>query len=81
MVGYTYNHTRDTYKLYNPETNRVIMNRDIKWVKFKMTDPAETMKMFRNFNEDGLVPGIEEYKTPAPDPEYNIPVQVIPDEV
>ena len=30
MVGYADNHTRDTYKLYNLETNRVIMTRDIK---------------------------------------------------
>ena len=30
MVGYADNHTRDTYKLYNPETNIVIMTRDVK---------------------------------------------------
>ena len=46
MVGYADNHTRDTYNLYNPETKRVIMNRDVKWVDWKNTDPAETLKIF-----------------------------------
>ena len=31
MVGYADNHTRDMYKLYNPETKIVIMTRDVKW--------------------------------------------------
>ena len=31
MVGYTGHHTRDTHKLYSPETNMVLMSRDIKW--------------------------------------------------
>ena len=30
VVGYTDNHTRDTYKFYNPATKRVIMTRDMK---------------------------------------------------
>ena len=46
MMGYSDNHTRDMYKLYNPETKRVIMTRDVKWLDWKMTDPAETLKMF-----------------------------------
>ena len=32
MVGYAKNHTRDIYKLYNTETNRVIFNREVKLV-------------------------------------------------
>ena len=40
MVGYSENHTRDTYKFYDPDTNRVIMTRDIKWDNWKITDPA-----------------------------------------
>ena len=46
MVGYANNHTRDTYKLYNLETKRVIMPRDIKWEEWKMNDSEETLKMF-----------------------------------
>ena len=30
MVGYTDNHTRDTYKLYTTEIKRFIMTRDVK---------------------------------------------------
>ena len=39
------------------------------------------MKMFRDFHEEYLVPGIEEYKTPTSEPEYKLPVHIIPDEV
>ena len=31
MVGYAENQTRDTYKLYNTDTNRLIMTRYINW--------------------------------------------------
>ena len=51
MVGYADNHTRDTYKLYNTKTKRVIMKRDVKWAEWKMIDPEETMKMFRDLNK------------------------------
>ena len=46
IVECAYKHTRDTYKLYNPETKRFIMTRYIKWVEWKIIDPEETMKMF-----------------------------------
>ena len=58
MVGYSENHTRDTYKLYNPETKRVVMTRDVKWENYKNTDPAETLKMFREAEKEDLFPGI-----------------------
>ena len=35
MVGYVENSTRDTHKLYNPETKRVIMTRDVNWAYWK----------------------------------------------
>ena len=57
MVGYAENNIRDTYKLYNPETNRVIIIRYIKWSEFKYIDPSEIMKMFLNLNKEELVPG------------------------
>ena len=34
MVGYKDNYTIYTYKLYNPDTKKVIMARDIKWVEW-----------------------------------------------
>ena len=58
MVVYADNHTRDTYKLYNPETNRLIMTRDVKWADWKMTNTEETLKMFREEDKEDLVPGI-----------------------
>ena len=73
MVVYAYNHIRDTYKLHNTETKMVFMSRDIKWAEWKATDTAETMKMFRNSNEDDLVPGMYEDKTPTSNPEYKLP--------
>ena len=47
MVGYADNPTRGMYKLYNPETKSVIMTRDVKRDDWKNTNPAETLKMFR----------------------------------
>ena len=60
MVGYAKNNMRYTYKLYNPETKRVIMNRDVKWAIWKTTNTADTMKMYHEENKEYLVPGIEE---------------------
>ena len=59
-VGYAANNTRDTYKFYNHDTKRVVVTRGVNWVGWKMTDPAETLKMFRKAHEEYLVPGIEE---------------------
>ena len=50
-VGYTDNHTRDTYKFYNPETKRAIMTRDIHCAEWKMIEPAETMKLLCDLNK------------------------------
>ena len=80
MVGYSDNHTRYTYKLYNLETKRIIFTRDLKWADWKNTDPAETLKMFREAEKEYLVPGIEEDVIPMSKPEENMPVHVIPDE-
>ena len=79
MVVYADNHKRDTYKLYRPDTKRVIMTRDVKWVDWKTTDQAETLKMFHNVHKEYLVPVIEEYIIPTSEPEYNMPVHVILD--
>ena len=40
MVGYYYNHTRDMYKLYNSDTKRVVISRDVNWAEWKTVDPA-----------------------------------------
>ena len=79
MVKYAENHTRDTYKLYKPDTKRVIITRDFKWVDWKMTDQTENLKMFRKAHKEHLVPGIEEDNIPKSEPEDNMPVHIIPD--
>ena len=38
MVRYADNHTRYTYKLYHPDTKRIIMTRDVMWADCKNTD-------------------------------------------
>ena len=80
MVGNAENHTRDMYTLYNPETKRVITTRDFKWADWKNTDPAETLKMFREVEKKYFVPGIEEEGINTSKPEENMPVYLIPDE-
>ena len=80
MVGYASNHKRDMYNLYNPETKRVIMTRDVYWAEFKITGSAETLKVFRDMHEEYLVPDIEEDNITTSDPEENLPVYIIPDE-
>ena len=47
MVVYSDKRMRDTYKLYNPEAKIVVMTWDVKWADWKMTDPVETLKIFR----------------------------------
>ena len=46
MVGYANHHARDTYKLYKLETKIFIMDRDVKWVNWKISNPAETLNIF-----------------------------------
>ena len=36
------------------------MNRDVKWADWKITNPADTLKMFCEADKEYLVPGIEE---------------------
>ena len=56
------------------------MTRYIQQEERKTTDPVETMKVFCGLNEDDLVPGIEEDRTPMSDLEDRGPVHVISDE-
>ena len=49
---------RNMYKLYNPETKRVIMTWGVEWADCKMNDLPETLKMFYKAHKDYLVTGI-----------------------
>ena len=48
MVGYAENHANDTYMMFNPRTNRIILSRDIRWADFDRPTPQEGMGMFKN---------------------------------
>ena len=80
MVEYAENNTRESYNWYNPEIKRVIMKRDIKWADWKMTDPAEILKMCREANKEYLVTGIEKDIIATSEPEDKMPAHLIPDE-
>ena len=56
------------------------MTRDVKWADWKNTDPAETLKMFCEVENEYLLPGIEEDVIPTSKPEDKMTVHVIPDE-
>ena len=56
------------------------MKRDVKWADWKMTNTEKTLKMFCNAHSKYLVPGIEEENINDSEPEYNMPVHIIPDE-
>ena len=43
-----------------------------------MTDPAETLKVFRKAEKEYLVPCIEEYIINSSEPEDKIPVHIFP---
>ena len=61
MVGYADDHTPDTYRLYNPVTDEVILSRDVRWASWNRTDPAQALKEFSDTQ-----PGIEQtIYTPA----------------
>ena len=43
VVGHDDNNARDTYKLTNPVSNRVIMTRNVNWWDWKKTDPTDNV--------------------------------------
>ena len=80
MVGYADNNTRGTYKLYKPETKRVVMTRDVKWEDWKITNPVGTLEMFCESNKEDLVPGTDEDIIPTSESDDKILLYVMPDE-
>ena len=53
MVGYAEDHTPDTYRLHNPQTNEFIMSRDVSWASWNKTDPSENMEQYAD-----IIPGV-----------------------
>jgi hypothetical protein len=51
MVGYADDHSPDTYRMFNPDTNKVIPSRDVRWADWKRTDPYEELNVFKQVAE------------------------------
>ena len=58
-----------------------MITKDVKWEDWKITDPAESLKIFYESDKEYLVPSIEEYIVPMSEPEDKMPLYLIPDEV
>ena len=52
----------------------------VKWADWKVTNPTEILKIFHKADKEDLVPGIEKHIIPTSEPEYKMPVHVIPEE-
>jgi hypothetical protein len=48
MVGYADDHAPDVYRMFNLETQRVVLTRDIQWANWKVIDPTEALRIFEN---------------------------------
>ena len=46
MVGYALDHTEDTYRLYNLETKRVVLSRDVRWAEWNKLKPTDGVSIF-----------------------------------
>ena len=46
LVGYASNHSRDTYRMYNPKTRSIIQTRDVQWANWNRIDPKQKMDVF-----------------------------------
>ena len=43
MIGYAKEHSKDTFRMFNPSTRKVIMTRDIIWSDWEPAQPEEEM--------------------------------------
>ena len=57
MMGYALDHPKGTYKMYNVETNRIILSRDITWHDFKKADAPKDLDMF--YKKEGVETTLE----------------------
>jgi hypothetical protein len=46
MVGYSDDHSPDTYRMYDPNTKMIKSTRDIRWTDWKRNDPASSLSLF-----------------------------------
>ena len=54
MIGYAKNHAADTYRLYNPDTKRIILSRDVRWEEWKRINPKKDIDIFNDPEPSGI---------------------------
>jgi hypothetical protein len=55
FVGYAFNHSAHTYRMYNPRARHIILSRDVRWDKWNTKDPKETLRENRQVYMQSLV--------------------------
>ena len=58
MVGYAFNHPSDTYEMYNPATDTIVVSNSIKWSSFTRWDLQATDPTIKNLLQDSTRPPI-----------------------
>jgi hypothetical protein len=55
FVGYAFNHSAHTYRLYNPKTRHIILSRDVRWDDWNTKDPKQALREHRQVYMQHLV--------------------------
>jgi hypothetical protein len=55
LVGYAFNHTAHTYRLYNPKPRHIILSRDVRWDNWNTKDPKQALREHRQVYMQHLV--------------------------
>jgi len=60
-------HTEDTYRLYNLETKRVVLSRDVRWADWNKMKPTDGVSIFDKqpelLKQESCIKTSEEYET------------------
>ena len=55
FVGYAFNHSAHTYRMYNPRTRFIINTRDVRWEVWNTKDPKSTLREHRQVYMQSLI--------------------------
>jgi hypothetical protein len=55
FVGYAFNHSAHTYRLYNHKTRHIILSRDVRWDNWNLKDPKQALREHRQVYMQHLV--------------------------
>jgi hypothetical protein len=80
-LGLAEDHSADCYRLYNPETEKVILSRDVRWGAWDKSDPTQDLAIFEGkipkpgIGEDNeTYEGLDDKTVPDASPPGEIPV-------